>query len=316
MAKKIKYGNALYIRVTDELKEKINLEAQKKHQGVTDYLRTLLMNSIDLTSQTNEKKGSIKSRKNHLYNPETSSPFRISSSRLELYQACKQCFYLQLREDVRRPSLFPSSFRMAIDEKLRSEMDVYREKQQIPPLFKENNLNLIPYNDNELIEKWRGDLKNIMGRKGLIYKDKKHNFLLTSFVDDIMLNKQNNQLVVVDFRATTAKFHKTNNSPYRLSYNRRIEFNQWLLRKNNFPVDDIGYFLNYEVDREQKEFKKNIKFKENLIEYEGYTYWIEPVLADIKSILDNNTPPEASPNCEYCNYSKKTSKIFNYASSK
>ena len=41
-----------------------------------------------------------------------------------MYQACKQCFYLQLREDVRQPGLFPSSFHMAIDEKLRSEMDV------------------------------------------------------------------------------------------------------------------------------------------------------------------------------------------------
>ena len=95
-----------------------------------------------------------------------------------------------------------------------------------------------------------------------------------------------------------------------------LVFQTLLLRKNNFAVDDIGYFLNYEVDQKQKEFRNKIKFKKNLIEYEGYTYWIEPVLADIKSILANNTPPEASPNCEYCNYSKKTSKIFNYASSK
>ncbi len=311
MAKKIKYGQALYIRVTDELKKKIKHEARKKHQGVTDYLRSILTKSVNLESLKSEKKGKILKIKKHLYNPHLSNPFRLTSSRLELYQSCRQCFYLYLREGIRRPGFLIPTFSQTIDEKVRNEMDIYRIKQQIHPIFKENNLNLVPYDDKELVSKWRGDLKNIMGRKGLLYHDKKNNFLLTSFVDDIMKNKENEQLVVVDFRATIRKLHT--NSPYHLSYNRRIEFNQWLLRKNGFAVDDIGYFLYYEVDREQEEFKDKIQFRKSLVGYEGQTYWIEPVLTDIKSILDSNTPPDPSPNCQYCNHSKKTSKIFNYA---
>ena len=120
MAKKIKYGKALYIRVTDELKKKIKHEALKKHQGVTDYLRSILTKSVNLESLKNEKKGKVLKIKKHLYNPHLSNPFRLTSSRLELYQSCRQCFYLYLREGIRRPGFLIPTFSQTIDEKVRN----------------------------------------------------------------------------------------------------------------------------------------------------------------------------------------------------
>ena len=145
MAKPKKYEKTLYIRITKELKERIEIEANKENIDPTDFVRKILETNKKLRvmekQKASNKIGPI------LYKPGTTEPFRLSSSRIELYQQCKKCFYLQMREGIRQPSMFPFPYiNVTVDNLLKSEMDYFRAKQQPHPIFEEHNLNLIPYN--------------------------------------------------------------------------------------------------------------------------------------------------------------------------
>ena len=307
MAKPKKYEKTLYIRITKELKDRIEIEANKENVDPTDLVRKILETNKKL--RVKDKRKGPKKINPISYKPGNTEPFRLSSSRIELYQHCKKCFYLQMREGILRPSRFPLPYiNLTVDNLLKSEMDYFRGKQQPHPIFKENNLNLIPYNQEELINAWRGDMINIAGRRGLLYKEPKTNFILTAFVDDIMLNRDSKNLTVVDFRISISDAKPK--SPYHKVYDRRIEFQQWLLRKNNLSVDNTGYFLYCIVDRNKKDFQNKIEFSTTLMEYEGNDFWIEPVLHDIKSILENDRLPESSPKCEYCLYSNNLANVI------
>ena len=80
--------------------------------------------------------------------------------------------------------------------------------------------------------------------------------MLTAFVDDIMLNRDNGNLAVVDFRTTISEAKPK--SIYHKQYDRRIDFQQWLLRQNKLSVDNTGYFLYCIVDRNKKDFQNKI----------------------------------------------------------
>lgn len=298
MAKPKKYEKTLYIRITKELKERIEIEANKANVEPTDFVRKILETSKKLKIKEKQKRSNKINPV--LYKPGTTEPFRLTSSRIELYQHCKKCFYLQMREGVRIPSLQAPVLHVTVDKLLASEMDYFRAKQQPHPLFKQNNLNLIPYNQEDLISEWRGSIANIANRKGLLFKEPNTNFVLTAFVDDIMLNSNSGNLAVVDFRTTISEAKPK--SLYHKTYDRRIDFQQWLLRKNNLQVDNTGYFLYCIVDRNKKDFQNKIEFSTTLVEYEGNDFWIEPVLHDIKSILESDRIPESSSKCQYCRY--------------
>ena len=105
MAKPKKYEKTLYIRITKELKDRIEIEANKENVDPTDLVRKILETNKKLRVK-DKQKASNKMRQ-ILYKPGTTEPFRLTSSRIELYQQCKKCFYLQMREGIRQPSMFP-----------------------------------------------------------------------------------------------------------------------------------------------------------------------------------------------------------------
>ena len=86
----------------------------------------------------------------------------------------------------------------------------------------------------------------------------------------------------------------------------QVEFYQWLLRGNSFDVSDTAYFVYCNGIANKDEFNNNLEFKTKLIPYKGSDQWIEPTLMDLKATLMADQPPEASQNCSYCSYVKKT----------
>ena len=93
---------------------------------------------------------------------------------------------------------------------------------------------------------------------------------------------------------------------WQIGYKRQVEFYQWLLRGNSFDVSDTAYFVYCNGIANKDEFNNNLEFKTKLIPYKGSDQWIEPTLMDLKATLMADQPPEASQNCSYCSYVKKT----------
>ena len=89
-----------------------------------------------------------------------------------------------------------------------------------------------------------------------------------------------------------------------MAYKRQMDLYVWTLRRKKFIVDDIGYFLYCNADRFsgfdflQKE-NAMMSFKVSLIEYNVDTSWVEPVLLEIRKLLDSQVQPAHSKRCEH-----------------
>ena len=93
-------------------------------------------------------------RTRNLYDPRSDKPFKISRSKIDLFIECARCFYMDRRLGVGRPPGFPFNLNNAVDHLLKIEFDKYRFSRQPHPLMIENNIDAIPYT-NENLDKWR-----------------------------------------------------------------------------------------------------------------------------------------------------------------
>ena len=95
----------------------------------------------------------------------------------------------------------------------------------------------------------------------------------------------------------------------------QIEFYQWVLIKNGFDVSSTGYVLYVDGDRFAPggmlgEDDATMLFKVSLLDFEGNTDWIEPVLFEIRDALDSPTCPEHQPECRHGAYLNKAFSIM------
>jgi|TARA_B110000305_G_scaffold240334_1_gene310626 CRISPR/Cas system-associated exonuclease Cas4 (RecB family) len=235
-----------------------------------------------------------------LFNPSSEKHFTLSRSRVDNFLDCSRCFYLTNRVGIARPPSFPFNLNNAVDELLKNEFDIYREKQEPHPIMVENRINALPYEHPD-IEEWREAL-----RHGVKRFHEPTNLLLRGGLDDVWIDTKTNQLIVVDYKATSKKGEVSLDADWQIGYKRQVEFYQWLLRGNSFDVSDTAYFVYCNGISEKDEFNDNLEFKTKLIPYKGNDAWIEPTLMDLKATLLSESPPEASPNCSYCSYVRKT----------
>ena len=78
------------------------------------------------------------------------------------------------------------------------------------------------------------------------------------------------------------------------------------MRKNNFKVSDIGYFVYCNGIETSNSFENIMKFDVYILDYKGTTDWIDPVLKEIKEVLDSDVIPDTNEECETCSYVDST----------
>jgi len=74
-------------------------------------------------------------RPSKLYTPGQKDLFPLSRSKVELFQQCRRCFYLNRRLGISRPPGFPFSLNSAVDSLLKREFNVHRENGTPHPLM-------------------------------------------------------------------------------------------------------------------------------------------------------------------------------------
>lgn len=239
------------------------------------------------------------------YKPNQKTPLRLSRSRIDLFIECRRCFWLLLRHNLKRPRMPEFLLNQAVDTLLKKEFDVYRKQRQPHPCMKSVKPGMIPYAHADL-DAWRDPFEGVQTFV------KEVNLLITGGVDDVWQTVKDDQLVVVDYKATAKDQPVTELRPlgsWHDGYRRQLEIYQWLLTKNDFAVHPTAYILYATGDPAAAQFDQQLKFSLNLIAHTGSFAWVDQTLLDIKACLDGDLPAagtqqsDGSFTCAYCDYS-------------
>jgi hypothetical protein len=238
----------------------------------------------------------------NLYNPDSKKPFRLSRSKINLFLNCPRCFYLDRRIGVGRPPGYPFSLNSAVDALLKKEFDIHRAANQAHPLMEAYGLDAVPY-QNEDLDDWRNSLS-----KGITFHHQPTNLLITGGVDDVWIDNKTRELIIVDYKATSKAGEVDLDADWQIDYKRQMEIYQWLFRRNYYDVSDTGYFVYCNGRKSNQSFDAKLDFDIKLIPYKGDDSWIEQTIVDIHTCLNDDTIPELSTDCDYCNYYKTLKK--------
>ncbi|MCK4805914.1 MAG: PD-(D/E)XK nuclease family protein, partial [Candidatus Pacebacteria bacterium] len=175
-------------------------------------------------------------RTKNLYDSNFKEPFRLSRSKIDLFLQCPRCFYSDRKLGIGRPPGFPFALNSAVDTLLKQEFDIYRAKGTKHPFMETNKIDAVPF-QHEKLEEWR-DART----RGITYLHKPTNLLITGGIDDIWVNPEE-ELIIVDYKATSKNGEVSLDADWQISYKRQMEIYQWLFRKNGFKVSDTSYFV-------------------------------------------------------------------------
>jgi len=236
-----------------------------------------------------------------LFDPDSSAPFALSRSKVELFLECPRCFYLDRRLGIARPAGFPFNLNAAVDALLKREFDAYRARGEPHPLMREAGLAAVPHAHPEL-EAWRS------AAKGVRVLHEPTRLELFGAIDDLWRDCSTGELIVADYKATSKDAEVTLDAAWQDGYKRQMEFYQWLLRRRGFAVARRGWFVYCNGRRDLERFDGRLEFRIRLIPYEGDDGWIENTLAAIRATLDAAAPPPPEPGCEFCTFAGKASR--------
>ena len=232
----------------------------------------------------------------------------VSRTAWESFIRCKRCFYLERKLKIKPIGIpgFPINSR--VDALLKTEFDFYRKKQEPHPIFRKYNLNFIPYKmDEQKLKDFRNNFKGVRA------KSLKTNFIIFGSIDDIWFNKDTNEVVILDYKATSTKEkidYVTSSKSYHKSYLRQLDFYAYLLKLNKFKVFKTGYWILCNAREEsQKTFGDKLNFKIELLSYDLNTDYIEESLVELEKCFNNEKIPLPNPGCDTCRWQKETSRL-------
>ena len=233
--------------------------------------------------------------KKKIYDPESLNPFPIGRTKIDLFFDCKRCFYFDLRYGVKRPHGTPLVINNKIVEQFKKEFDFFRQKKAPHPEILKLKRNLIPAQFSE-ISNWKNPFK------GVRHYVQKKNLVFFGSIDDIWLDKENNNYICVIFKSTSK------NEPLQPTniwdgYWKQLSYYSYLLQKNNIEISRNGLIF-YINTKQSPSGQSKIDFEFHLFERILDFSWIEECFLKIYEILNSNIIPEFTSNCKFCNYVK------------
>ena len=234
-------------------------------------------------------------REKNLYQPGSSTPFKLSRSRIENYMRCPKCFYIDRRLGVETPPSYPYTLNSAVDTLLKKEFDLLRQNGEAHPLMKKYGVDAIPA-EHDMLDKWRVNFT------GVQYLHEPTNLLLFGAIDDLWINQQG-EYIVVDYKSTSKNEEIIAlDKDWQDAYKRQMEIYQWLVRHNGLVVSKTGYFVYCNGRKDVDKFDGKLEFDVTLIPYEGNDDWVEGVIKEIHKCLNSDAIPEPGEDCDFCSY--------------
>lgn len=243
------------------------------------------------------------------YNPNRSpdwnyggKKWRLSRSKIELFNECPRCFYLDNKLGTARPRGPAFTLNIAVDALFKKEFDGHRAAGTPHPLMEEYGIKAVPYTHANM-DTWRENFE------GIEYHDPATDFTISGAVDDIWVD-EDGKLIVVDYKSTSkeGRIESLEDSSWNQQYRRQMGVYQWLLRKNGFAVADRGYFVYANASTDHEAFDGRLEFEVTVVPCDGETDWIDTVLPRIKETLESEQIPPIGAACEFCPYREAAGK--------
>ena len=213
--------------------------------------------------------------------------YKLSPSSINLMLDCKRCFYLQIKEKVKRPSGPFPSLPSGMDKTLKEHFDRFMEKGKLPPELRElkgmEKYKL--FNDKEKLNIWRNNFK------GIEYKDKGSGILLRGAVDNILVKGK--KLVVLDYKTRGFPVKEDTHEHYIT----QMDLYNFLLRKNGFETENYTYLLFYYPNKVTE--SGEVIFDTKLIKVQTDPKRGEKVFKDAIDLLQGRRP-RANKECAWC----------------
>jgi CRISPR/Cas system-associated exonuclease Cas4 (RecB family) len=228
--------------------------------------------------------------------------WRLSRSKIELFNECPRCFYLDNKLGTARPRGPAFTLNIAVDALFKKEFDTHRAAATAHPLMTKYGIDAVPFTHAK-IDTWRENFE------GIDFFHEPTGFTISGAVDDIWVNPKG-ELIVVDYKATSKDGTITTleDSSWNEQYKRQMGVYQWLLRNNGFTVSPIGYFVYANAKSDKKAFDGLLEFEVTVVPSEGDTDWIDDLLPKIKETLDSDSIPPTGKACEFCPYREAAGK--------
>lgn len=232
-----------------------------------------------------------------LFDPASTEQYQLSRSRLDGFIKCPRCFYLDRRLGIDQPKGPAFSLNIAVDELLKKEFDLLREKGEAHALMTEYGIKAVPFKDARMDE-WRDSL-----HRGIQYLHEATNLLIRGGVDDVWV-KPDGELIIVDYKATAknGEIEWDDNAKHHQAYKRQMEVYQWLFRRNDFKVSNTGYFVYVNGQTERDGFHGKLEFSAKLLPHTGDDSWVEDTIVKAHKCLMAKQLPNYTDSCEYCQY--------------
>ncbi len=215
-------------------------------------------------------------------------PYTLSPSSLSLLKDCPRCFWLKFNKGIKRPDGPFPSLPSGMDKILKIHFDSFMEKGKLPPELKELDGNVKLFDDKELLEVWRNNLK------GIQWKDKDDN-LFRGAVDNIL--KKGNKLIVLDY--------KTRGFPLKEDtadhYQDQLDIYNLLLRKNSYETEDYAYLLFYHPNKVHE--NGDVDFHAELVKMKVNVKNAEKIFKKAIKTLKGKIP---KGDCEFCRYKENS----------
>lgn len=210
----------------------------------------------------------------------------ISASSLALLQECPRCFYLQVKEKIRRPQGIPMPLYTKMDLLIKDYFDGFRADGGLPPQL-ESLVEGRLLENQALLKKWRN------WRTGPSFEDKNAGVRIVSALDDCLFSEDGFFIPLDykskgDIREDSHIFHQN-----------QLNIYTWLLDENGYPTKEVGYLV----------FFAPLKINSNnTIEFNIVPKRIETSKEAAKDLfyraasLLNGPLPEKHTDCDYCRW--------------
>ncbi len=136
------------------------------------------------------------------YNPKRSDKYnyggnywKLSRSKIDLFLECPKCFYIDNKLGTKRPPGYPFALNSAVDQLLKKEFDLLREKGQTHEIIERYGVDARPVK-HENLDRWRENFK------GVRYKHEETGITVSGAIDDLWINSKG-EYIVVDYKATS-----------------------------------------------------------------------------------------------------------------
>lgn len=212
----------------------------------------------------------------------------LSPSKLNLFQDCPRCFWIQEIKKIKRPEGPTSTLPRGMDYLIKDYFDKFRALSRLPPEI-EKNIKGLPMSNQKLLNLWRN------WRSGLRYYDKEINAELGGALDECFTLGEH--YIPVDYK-TRGFALKSDSLSY---YQTQLDCYAMLLEKNGFKHLSFGYLIYYIP----KKIEDNgmVKFSVELKKIDTDSKRAYQIFKNAVELL-RGKEPKLNNQCEFCNWKK------------